>query len=146
MMHKMDKTPRILTIIGLVFEGLGVLGITASALLFRSIESLPFYDEMISTMSQSEITEMLKIMNILGNIFFVLSIITIIFFILNLYLFVKLLKGKYNEKDAKKVYLYQAVWGGVNMLYNQLTGILYLVSGVMGHNGHKEETNIREGI
>jgi hypothetical protein len=31
-------------------------------------------------------------------------------------------------------------------MFNQITGILYLISGVSGFNGHREEGNIRDGI
>jgi hypothetical protein len=142
----MDKTPRIVTIIGLVFEGIGVLGLSFSAAIFLSFESIPFYDNIINSMNQQEVSEMLDIMNLLGNVFFYLALIVGAFFLVNLYLFIRLIKGTVEEEDAKKIYLYQAIWGGFNMLFNQITGVLYLVSGVMGYNGNKEETNIREGI
>ncbi len=145
-MHTMDKTPRIVTIIGLVFEGIGVLGLSFSAAIFLSFESIPFYDNIINSMNQQEVSEMLDIMNLLGNVFFYLALIVGAFFLVNLYLFIRLIKGTVEEEDAKKIYLYQAIWGGFNMLFNQITGVLYLVSGVMGYNGNKEETNIREGI
>ena len=48
--------------------------------------------------------------------------------------------------DDKKIYLYQAVWGGINILFNQVTGVLYLISGVSGYSGHHEEKDVREGI
>jgi len=56
------------------------------------------------------------------------------------------MKGKFTESQAKKVYLYQAIWGGVSFLFNQVTGILYLISGIGGYNNQKEEVNIRDGI
>ncbi|HKL60860.1 MAG TPA: hypothetical protein VJY66_00610 [Acholeplasma sp.] len=66
--------------------------------------------------------------------------------LINLFLFIRLMKGKFTESQAKKVYLYQAIWGGVSFLFNQVTGILYLISGIGGYNNQKEEVNIRDGI
>ncbi len=76
----------------------------------------------------------------------VLMSIYVVFFIINLVLFIPMIKGKYTNKKARSIYLYQAIWGGFNILSNQIVGILYLVSGVQGRSGHREMTNIREGI
>ena len=68
------------------------------------------------------------------------------FVVLNLVLFIKLIKGTLSEESAHKVYLYQAIYGGITLLSNQIVGILYLISGVYGYKGFKEERNIRPGI
>lgn len=145
-MHTMDNTPRIVTIIGLIFEGLGVLGSIVSGLWLRYIESSPFYAFIEMDTTPAELDEVLELMVWLGNLVLGLGIFLAIFFVVNLILFTKLMGSKLDEETAKKVYLYQAIWGGVNILFNQITGILYLVSGVTGYSGHKEEKNIRDGI
>lgn len=145
-MHDMDKTPRIVTIIGLIFEGLNVAGSLFTGLLLRNFESLPFYDLAIADMSVAEVSEVLDLFAWLSNLMIGLAIVIGVFFLINLVLFSRLMQGRYTEESAKKVYLYQAVWGGVNIALNLITGILYLVSGVTGYGGHKEETNIRNGI
>jgi hypothetical protein len=142
----MDKTPRIVTIIGLIFEGLNVAGTLFAAFVLRSFESFPMYDLIVADVPANELEEMFELFAWLGNILFGLSIFIGIFFFIDLVLFTRLMQGRYSEETAKKVYLYQAIWGGVNIALNLITCILYLVSGVTGYGGHKEETNIRTGI
>jgi len=66
--------------------------------------------------------------------------------ILNHILFRKLIKGYLTEKQARNVYLYLAIYGGLYLFSNQILGILYLISGIRGYKGEKEETDIRDGI
>lgn len=145
-MHKMDNTKKIITIIGLAFEILSIAGIIFSIWFIGNFENIPGMSEELAAMTQSEYDMMmwwfdfiLKMLNVMVYIYGVITLV-------NIYLFSKLIGGKYNESQAKKVYLYQAIWGGINLLSNQITGILYLISGVGGYNGHKEETNVRRGI
>ncbi len=146
MMHEMDKTPRILTIIGLVFEGFSVFGYILGAFIFRNIAGFPGVTPEALELTIDEFNEMMDIFVWLGDIMYVIAIIITIVFVANLFLFGRLLSGKYEEEQAKKLYLYQAIWGGINVMFNQITAIMYLVSGVSGYSGHKEERNIREGI
>ena len=145
-MHKMDNTPKILTIIGLALEGLGVFGLLVGGFIMRNIGSLPFFDAELMQIPQEDLDLMIDLYEIFGGIMIVIGIITVFIFIINLILFIKLMSGKFTEETAKKVYLYQAIWGGLNLLTNTITGILYLVSGVQGRSGHVEEKNIRAGI
>lgn len=145
-MHKMDNTPKILTIIGLALEGLSVFGLVIGGIIMKNLENLPFFDAELMQIPQEDLDLMLDLYQIFGNIMLVIGIIVIFVFIFNLVLFVKLIQGKFSEETAKKVYLYQAIWGGINLLSNTITGILYLVSGVTGRSGHVEEKNVRAGI
>ncbi len=145
-MHEMDNTKRVLTIIGLVFEGISVVLIGLVLLFFTNIENLPGMDVELAAMTAEEHDFTMWIFNLMINVMGLSIFILGIILIINLYLFTKLMKGRYSEEQAKKVYLYQAIWGGINLLSNQIVGILYLVSGVGGYNGHKEETDIRSGI
>jgi len=142
----MDKTPKILTIIGLIFEGIGVLGMFFGGWIMINFEHFPGVNPESMNVSQTDFDDMLSFFHLLGNVLYILGIITVAMFVLNLYLFIKLILRKWSEETAKKVYLYQAIWGGINILFNQITGIMYLISGVSGYSGHREETNIREGI
>ena len=146
-MHTMEKTPKVITIIGMVIEGILVIVLHGTTILFLNLNKLPgLGSAQEADMSLNEYTDFMDVMNIIGNIIFVMAIITTIFFIVNLILFTGLMKGKYTEEKAKKIYLYQAIWGGLNLLSNQITGILYLISGVQGYNGRKDSINVREGI
>lgn len=146
-MHKMEIKSKIITIIGLVMEGIAVIVLTGSAILMLSIDNIKgFRDALEADLTQDEYLEMLQWMDWIGYFILGLAIIIGIFFIVNLYLFPRLMSGKYTEEQAKKIYLYQAIWGGINLLSNQITGILYLISGVQGYNGSTDTIDVREGI
>ncbi len=145
-MHTMDNTKKIVTIIGLVFEVISVFGIAFTLWFFKNIDSIPGMSLELAEMSQEEYDLMMWVFDLSISIMSVMIFIVGFFALLNIYLFSKLISGKYTEEQAKKVYLYQAIWGGINLLSNQITGVLYLISGVGGYNGHKEQTDIRQGI
>lgn len=145
-MHEMDRTPKIITIIGLVLEGLGILGLLLTYYIFNSFGDWSFFTTENLDVTQAELDQILELYAFIGNIMLVVVTVIAVFFIVNLYLFIKLIQGKFTEETAKKVYLYQAIWGGINILSNTVVGILYLISGVSGRNGHREEQNIRQGI
>lgn len=142
--HVMDHTNKIITIIGLVFEAIGVIGLMIVLLLWNRIRDIYALAE--ADMTEAEYEMFTELLDFMGNLFIVMGIVLFIFVVINLVLFTKLVRGKLDEKTAKKVYLYQAIWGGINLLSNQITGILYLVSGVRGFNNQREETDIRDGI
>jgi len=146
-MHKMERTPMIITIIGLVIEAISVIVLHATTILFFNIEKIPGLGSAAEAdMSPSEYSELMEFMGFIGYFIMVMAIIYTIFLIVNLILFPGLMKERYTEEKAKKIYLYQAIWGGINLLSNQITGILYLISGVQGYNGRKDKVDVREGI
>jgi len=145
-MHKMERTPKIITIIGLVFEGISGFVLLFFGLFFQNIEKLPGYTESLTEMTPDELEFYQFFMEIVTNIVFIMGIIILIIFIVNIYLFTHLMSGKFTEEQAHKVYLYQAIWGGINLLFNQITGIVYLISGVQGFNNQKDTIITREGI
>ncbi|KFZ27614.1 MAG: hypothetical protein KQ78_00153 [Candidatus Izimaplasma bacterium HR2] len=146
-MHKMENTPMIITIIGLVMEGIAVVVLAGTSIFMLSIKNMVgFRNAIEADLSQEEYLEMIKWMDWIGYFILVVTIVLGVFLILNLYLFPRLMKGKYTEEQAKKIYLYQAIWGGINLVMNQITGILYLISGVQGYNGRKDIIEVRDGI
>lgn len=145
-MHTMDKTPKIITIIGLIFELFGAVTSIFMGLFMMRFESTWFYDLIALDSSPAELNEVIYIMDTFGIYVFVIGIITTIVGVVNLYLFVGLMRSRFTEQQAKSLYLYQAIWGGINILFNQITGVLYLISGVTGYGGHVEESNIRDGL
>ncbi len=146
-MHKMENTPMIITIIGLVMEGIAVVVLAGTSIFMLSIKNMVgFRNAIEADLSQEEYLEMIKWMDWIGYFILVMTIVLGVFLILNLYLFPRLMKGKYTEEQAKKIYLYQAIWGGINLVMNQITGVLYLISGVQGYNGRKDIIDVRDGI
>ncbi len=140
-MHKMESTSRITTIIGLIFEGLGVLGMALGAVLtgYLSNQGTDFFLDF--DFSQAEADLILSVASVFSIILTVLAIIVLVIFLINLVLFTKMIFEKYDEETAKKIYLYQAIWGGVNLLFNQILGILYLVSGIQGRSAMANVSN-----
>lgn len=145
-MHKMERTPKIITIIGLAFEGLAGLSSALMVGLFSAFENSPGFSEMFLEMTPEEIEAYDFIVELVVITLIVFAILFSVMFVINLILFTKLMKGSFTEKQAKKVYLYQAIWGGLSIMINTVTGILYLVSGVQGYNGQVDRIETREGI
>lgn len=147
---KVDNTSKITTIIGLVFEGFGVViaALVGTGMAMINAMSKSEVTEFFgSELTQSEIDLFLLIASVLGIIVIVLGVISFIFFLVNLVLFTKLLNGKFDEETASKVFLYQAIYGGVNLLFNQLVGVLYLVSGIQGRQKITNKNKVpREGL
>ncbi len=146
-MHKIEKTPKIITIIGLVLEGIAGISSALCAYLFSSFDSIPELKEMLlEDMTLAEYAEFELFIDFLAVLLVVMSVILITMFMVNLVLFTKLIKGSFTEEQAKKVYLYQAIWGGISVVLNSVTGILYLISGVQGYSGQKDNEEFRDGI
>ena len=145
-MHIMDNTKKIITMIGLGFELLSVAGFILIIWLINNFESIPGLNSDLESMTPEDIEALKEFLGSFVNILYVFLVIIAIIVLFNIFLFSKLIGGKFTEEQAKKVYLYQAVWGGINLMSNQITGILYLISGIGGYNGQKEETDIRDGI
>lgn len=151
-MHKIEKTPKIVTIIGLVLEGIGVTAAVGMGFLFKALFSnasttAEFRDSLMEEdMTFEDADAIIDMITIFADIFLIIGFIALVFFIVNLVLFSKLITGKYTEEQANKVYLYQAIYGGVNLLFNQLVGILYLVAGIQGYNKRPDKIDVREGI
>jgi len=145
-MHTMENTPKIITIIGLVLEGLASLTLIFSAFIIGMLDRIPGYTESLQEMPADELEAYEFVMNLTFDLLIVLAIIITIMFIINMILFIKLIKGSYTEEQAKKIYLYQAIWGGISILMNTFTGVLYLVSGIQGYNGRVDRIDTREGI
>ena len=145
-MHKMENTPKIITIIGLVIEGVAAVSTFLGAWFVSIIDTIPGYSESLLEMSTEEFEFYEYIMDFVFTLLIVFAIVYTIMFFLNLFLFKKLMNGTWTEEQAKKVYLYQAIWGGLNVMTNSITGILYLVSGIQGYNGQVDRIETREGI
>lgn len=151
-MHKIENTPKVITIIGLVFEGIVGLSLLGFGALMRSVANLAEFEADLRAELATDISDpdqldaIYDIVIMVFNSVFVIGIIVIVVFIINLVLFSKLIGGKFTEEQAKKVYLYQAIWGGFNLLFNQITGILYLISGIQGFNKRPDKIETREGI
>lgn len=140
-MHQAEETSRISTIIGLVFEGIGMfltLSFSAGITVTNAIDEQLFLDE---GFTESEAEMFMNIVDILGIVLLVLGGILLVMFLINLVIFKKLLNGRFNPETAGNVYLYQIIWGAINLFFNQIAGILYLISGIKGKTTQKKLLN-----
>ena len=77
-MHEMQATPKIITIIGLVLEGFGVLSLGLFAILIRFVENIPGYDSMLADMSVEDLEIFEWMMGFMDTILLVMAIILIV--------------------------------------------------------------------
>ncbi|MFP4077813.1 MAG: hypothetical protein ACLFUQ_01550 [Candidatus Izemoplasmataceae bacterium] len=143
-MHKPEEASKIATVIGLVFDGIGMFGMLAVAAAVNVAEVFTvdlFLDE---GLTQSEAELMVDILDVLGVVFFVAGGIFLIVFMVNIVLFTKLINGRFNAEKASKTYLYQIVWGAINLLFNQISGIAHLISGIKGRSTKLQSNRFEE--
>ena len=136
-MYKIDDTSRILTVIGLVWEALAIMFFAIGAIVLRQMASIPKQDLIDEGMLEIEADLFLNITNVFSIIFITIGVLLITVFLINVVVFTKLIKGKYTTDQARIVYIYQAIWGGVSILFNTVTGILYLISAVSAQTKQK---------
>ncbi|MFW5838663.1 MAG: hypothetical protein ACOCU1_01860 [Bacillota bacterium] len=140
-MHTMKSDSRRLTIIALIFEGIASIGFLAIALgLFLLSEfSLDFILDIIlsdGADTLEPIAGLDSIMLVVIVLFTIVGTIVLPIFIFNLLMFSKLLRGKFSDQAAKRLYLYQMIYGGLIIIFSfsllLVPGICYLLSGYKG--------------
>jgi len=145
-MHKMNQTPKILTIIGLALEGVAVLTMFMTGWMFKSIFNEDFFTNLDPTIDMSEVQFIIDLYQAIGLVLIIVGIVLLIVFTVNMVLFIKLMREKYTEEQAYKVYTYQLVWGIISVFLNTITGILYIVSAVKGRSNEPDKVITRDGI
>ena len=138
--YRMEKTPKILTLIGLVLEGLAAFSSLVSGYLLMNFDRFAFLEEMYASIEEGEQWIFDLMTGVIGGFVLGLGIVLTIMFVVNYFLFSKMMKGRFTQDTAKKVYKYQIIWGILSLLMNTLTGILYLVSGFQGLEKMKSPT------
>lgn len=144
---EVHSTTKTTTVLGLVFEGLGLLMMVLGLVFLQLLSTLSVNDLINEGLSQGDAQLVLLIGAVLRLVLLVLTFIVGAFFMLNLWLFTKLIKQHYDYETAQKILLYQAIYGGFNMLFNQITGVLYLISGLTGRTNLKvPQEHVRDGL
>lgn len=134
----MSKTVRNLTLAGLIIQALSLIGLF-------TITILSFQPAVI-TFIQTELGNEAMWFGVIRTILLISFSLSIVFFILNAYLFIPIIQGKVVPNLSSK-FLYLAIYGVLNISFNQLMGIIYVIAGIMGYNHiEKEENPIRDGI
>jgi hypothetical protein len=134
----MPSTVKNLTLIGLILEGVSVIFLMAGLILLNQ--------PAIISVLETEFPEEMAFFDLIRVLLIILAVIATLFFILNAYLFIPIIKGEKTKNTESKL-LYQAIYGGINLTFNQLVGIIYLISGILGYNQIEKEKNpVREGI
>lgn len=140
-MHKSEDASRIATIIGLVFEAIGMFSMLAFAAAINVADVLTTDMFLEEGFNQSDAELLMSILEVVGIILFFLGGILLVVFMVNLVVFTKLLTGRFDRTHASKTYLYQIVWGIINLFFNQVVGIAYLVSGIKGRSVTKMQAS-----
>lgn len=138
---------KVLTIIGLVIEGISLLLLSGITLLFTNA---PYWiEELVFLISEDamEFNALMSAIPFISVLFIIISILSLILFLVNLYFFIPSIRGKKSQKYTANVFLYQAILGGLLLFSNQLLAAVYLISGIIGRNElEKAIENVREGI
>jgi hypothetical protein len=146
-MTHVPSSTKILSIVGLVIEGLSLLLLLGITLLFTRN---PYWLEEIIFMISEDAMEFNALMGtipLVQFLFIFFSILSLLLFVINLYFFIPAIRGKKSKKYTANVFLYQAILGGLLLLSNQLLAVIYLISGIIGRNElEKTIENVREGI
>lgn len=146
-MSNIPSSSRVLTVIGLVFQALTFIFAT---IIFIIIARLPNFFRMVieeALQSADEVNMFYQALPFIRGVIVTVLIFQLAFLIANLVLFIPLLQGKKSDAKASTIFLYQAIYGGVSLFGNQLVGIVFLISGIIGRN--KMETlsePVRDGI
>lgn len=145
-MHKMQNTPKILSIIGSALDFLGAFGVLVTGFVFKSVLDEEFFEDFVPAEDMGEIQEIVEIYQFIGNIMYVIGLVLAVIFIINLVNNLRLILGKCTESQAKVAYTFQLFIGIVLILLNTVAGIVYIISGVQGRNNEPDKINTREGI
>lgn len=145
-MHKMENTPKILSILGSALDFLGVVSMFIGVWVFKSILTIEFFEQNAAPEDMEVINEIVDLYQFIGNILVVLGFLLLIIFVVNLVVNIRLITGKLDERQAKVAYTYQLFIGIVLILLNTIPGICYIVSGVQGRNNEPDKVHTREGI
>ncbi len=146
MYHKMESTPKVLTIIGLVLEFLGSLFTLVLYMLFNSVLDINKLIELDPTITEGEIEFLNEFFPFILGFMLVIGIISGILFSINFVVFKGLWSNKITEEQAIKRYNYQFILGIVYLFVNTVVGIVYLISGHQGKNQQVDMPYTREGI
>ncbi len=142
-MHKINPLSKGTTIAGLVAEALYLVPILLLGLMILS-QSFIYHDVIDEIARAFEINASLvdTIARILGFFLLGMFVIWSIVFIINLVFFSKMIRGHYEYGRVRSLFVWQVIWGAINLLFNQLTAILYLISSISGlHEMDKKETH-----
>ena len=144
---ELHRTTKTTTILGLVFEGFGLVMMVLGLIFLQLLSELSINDLVNEGFSSNEAQLILLVGAVVRLILLVLTLIISVVFVINLWLFTNLIKQKYDYETAQKILLYQAIYGGVNLLFNQIAGVLYLISALNGRHTLKvPQETIREGL
>ncbi len=144
-MGNVPPVSRACTLVGLIFEGLGLIGLFIAGFFLLNPPQVLINAILEENLPDNQQSLLFFLFDLMGITSVVLGFIVMVVFVINLYLFSGLLKGKFTEEKMKQIALYQAIWGGINLVFNQLTGVLYLVSGIVALNQNDKEQT-REGL
>jgi hypothetical protein len=145
-MHEMDSTNKIMSIIGLILDGLGLLSLVTGSIILLAVFTEDFFLRFDPTIPIDELSLILDMYQIMGMVMLVIAAVKVVFVVVNLIVFTRLIRTKYDEETAMKTYNYMFIYGILNIFMNTVSGILFIIAGYQGKSGHREVRQVREGI
>lgn len=146
MIHTMEKTPRVITKIGLVLEFINVVFAFIGYLVIDKLLNNEFLLQLDPETTTQELEFIEMFVPVIKVVAIVAGVISLIWFVINFYLFRGLYTERYTQEQAQKVYKYQFILGIIYLFLNTVAGILYLISGHQGKTGEQDMPYTREGI
>lgn len=144
--HVMEVTPRRLTKVGLFLEGLSIALVIPIIIYFDYFNNKVNLMNLDPDLTSVEADMIIEFLPLLYWVLIVMVVLQSIFFIINMHYFRGLYKERYTNEFAKKIYMYQFVYGIVNLFFNTLVGVLYLISGNQGRLEQEDNPYTREGL
>ncbi|XMB66787.1 hypothetical protein RI065_10910 [Mycoplasmatota bacterium zrk1] len=126
--YTVSSITRICTIIGLTFDAVSVIVMTFIIFWYQK-----FFDllvEELNSLPKVNISQFIEYSNLIKVIIIVLTILSALFLVINLILFIKLINKKVTLKAAKRITVYQIVYGVITLTGSTISAILYLISGI----------------
>lgn len=145
-MHKMENTPKTLTLIAMVFEGITVPFAILGFYIYKTFFNIEFLESYLPSQDLGEIEMVLGFYDFSMYAMLILAGLLFIVFIINMIFLRKLMNGKCSEEEASKLYTYQLIIGIVEIFVNTISGVCHIVSAVQGKNRTPDKVEIREGI
>ncbi len=131
--HVIENESKVPTLAGLLIEGFSnIIALFVAIVVFLIIQTGVIEDLTESWQGMQEPLLIRLIVRVYQTGMFFVLIVTWAIFIINLWLFTSLIRGRYSNIQASKVYTYQLIYGLIILLINPLLGILYCFSGYKG--------------
>ena len=136
--YVVSNVTKICTTIALIFDGISVITLTFLIVYFQKLFDLIIED--LNMYPSNVKNQIMEYQDLFRGLVIIGTILSSIFLVINLILFIKLINKKVSLKAAKRITIYQIIYGVISISGNSISAILYLISGISSN------TNLRPVI